>query len=59
MTFESKPVTLDEARRAVQEMLGRSKEIHATTLEEAVAEALAAVTPQNAQACFRHCGYGS
>ncbi len=29
------------------------------TLELALAEALAAVTPQNTQACFRHCGYGS
>jgi hypothetical protein len=29
------------------------------SLQHAVAEALAAVTPQNAQACFRHCGYGS
>ena len=27
-------------------------------LEEGLAEALDAVTPQNIQACFRHCGYG-
>ena len=39
MKFESKPVTREEARRAVEEMLGRSQEIHATTLAEAVAEA--------------------
>ena len=39
MKSDNKPVTREEARRAVQEMLGRSKEIHATTLEEAVAEA--------------------
>ena len=36
MKFESKPVTREEARRAVEEMLGRSQEIHATTLAEAV-----------------------
>ncbi len=39
MKFESKPVTREEARRAVEEMLGRSQEIHATTLAEAVAKA--------------------
>ena len=27
-------------------------------LEKGLAEAFAAVTPQNVQACFRHCGYG-
>jgi len=39
MTFESKPVTREEARRAVEEMLGRSKVICAATLAEAVAQA--------------------
>ena len=39
MKSDNKPVTREEARRAVEEMLGRSKEIHATTLAEAVAEA--------------------
>ena len=39
MKFENKPVTREEARQAVEEMLGRSQEIHATTLAEAVAEA--------------------
>lgn len=39
MKFESKPVTREDARRAVEEMLGRSKEICAATLAEAVAEA--------------------
>ena len=28
------------------------------TLESSVADALTAITPQNVQACFRHCGYG-
>ena len=27
-------------------------------LEPALADALSAITPQNAQAFFRHCGYG-
>ena len=27
-------------------------------LEDSLVEALANVTPQNMQACFRHCGYG-
>ena len=27
-------------------------------LEKGLADAFAAVTPQNVQACFRHCGYG-
>ncbi len=39
MKFESKPVTREEARRAVEAILGHSKEILATTLAEAVAEA--------------------
>jgi len=39
MKFESKPVTREDARRAVEEMLGRSQEIRATTLAEAVAKA--------------------
>ena len=29
-----------------------------TALEESLTAALAAITPQNVQACFRHCGYG-
>jgi len=39
MRFESKPVTREDARRAVEEILGKSQEIRATTLTEAVAEA--------------------
>jgi transposase len=27
-------------------------------LEQSLAKALDSVTPQNIQACFRHCGYG-
>ena len=39
MKSDNKPVTREEARRAVQEMLRRAKEIRATSLEEAVLEA--------------------
>ena len=43
----------------VKQLLRAAKARSLATLELALAEALAAVTPQNAQACFRHCGYGS
>jgi len=43
----------------VKQLLRAAKARSLATLEQAVAEALAAVTPQNTQACFRHCGYGS
>ena len=43
----------------VKQLLRAAKARSLATLEAAVAEALAAVTPQNVQACFRHCGYGS
>ena len=39
MKFESKHVTREEARRVVEEIFGRSQEIRATTLAEAVAKA--------------------
>jgi transposase len=42
----------------VKQLLRAAKARSLFSLETAVAEALAAVTPQNAQACFRHCGYG-
>lgn len=42
----------------VKQLLRAAKARSLATLEQAVAEALTAVTPQNAQACFRHCGYG-
>ena len=43
----------------VKQLLRAAKARSLDTLEQAVAQALAAVTPQNKQACFRHCGYGS
>jgi transposase len=42
----------------VKQLLRAAKARSLFSLETAVAEALAAVTPQNARACFRHCGYG-
>ena len=41
----------------VKQLLRGAKARSLWTLETAVAEALAAVTPHNIQACFRHCGY--
>jgi transposase len=41
-----------------KQLLRAAKARSLDTLEQGVAQALAAVTPQNAQACFRHCGYG-
>jgi transposase len=41
----------------VKQRLRASKARSLSALEQALAEALAAVTPQNIQACFRHCGY--
>ncbi|HYL93990.1 MAG TPA: IS630 family transposase [Alphaproteobacteria bacterium] len=42
----------------VKQLLRAAKARSLATLERAVTEALAAVTAQNTQACFRHCGYG-
>ena len=42
----------------VKQLLRAAKARSMFTLERSVAEALASVTPQNTQACFRHCGYG-
>jgi transposase len=42
----------------VKQLLRSAKARSISTLEHRVTEALAAVTPHNVQACFRHCGYG-
>ena len=42
----------------VKQLLRAAKARSLFSLERAVTETLAAVTPQNTQACFRHCGYG-
>jgi transposase len=42
----------------MKQLLRAAKARSLSTLEHAVAEALAAVTSHNIQACFHHCGYG-
>lgn len=42
----------------VKQALRTAKARTLETLEQAMTEALATVTPQNAANCFRHCGYG-
>jgi transposase len=42
----------------VKQLLRAAKARSISTLEDAVTEALAQVTPENIQGCFRHCGYG-
>ncbi len=41
----------------VKQLLRAAKARSLLTLEPAVTQALAAVTPENMQGCFRHCGY--
>jgi transposase len=41
----------------IKQLLRGAKARSLSTLEMAVTETLAAVTPGNIQACFRHCGY--
>ena len=42
----------------VKQQLRAAKARSLAALETCLADALAAVTPHNIQACFRHCGYG-
>ncbi len=42
----------------VKQLLRGAKARSLPRLEQAITDALAAVTPHNIQACFRHCGYG-
>lgn len=42
----------------VKQLLRGAKARHMVSLEPAVTKAIAALTSQNTQACFRHCGYG-
>jgi transposase len=41
-----------------KQLLRGAKARSLDTLERSVADALAAITPQNVQACYYHCGYG-
>lgn len=42
-----------------KQLLRAAKARSLDTLERGVADALAAITPHNVQACYRHCGYGT
>ena len=42
----------------LKQRLRAAKARSLTGLEESLTDALATVTPQSVQACFRHCGYG-
>ena len=48
---------IEKCRSKVKQRLRAAKARSMSTLEQALSEALTAVTPQNIQACFRHCGY--
>lgn len=49
---------IEQSWSKVKQLLRAAKARSLFSLETAVTEALAAVTPHNAQAFFRHCGYG-
>ena len=50
---------IEQCWSQVKQRLRAAKARSLLALEQAVAQALAAVTSQNIQACFHHCGYGS
>jgi transposase len=49
---------IEQAWSKVKQLLRSAKARTMEELEQAIAEALAAITPQNASAWFAHCGYG-
>ncbi len=49
---------IEQAWSKVKQLLRGAKARLLESLESAVAEAIAAITPDNALAWFRHCGYG-
>ena len=49
---------IEQAWAKIKQWLRSAKARTADALERAVTEAITAVTPQNATAWFRHCGYG-
>ena len=49
---------IEQAWSKVKQLLRSAKARTVEELEQAVAGALAAITPQNASAWFAHCGYG-
>jgi len=49
---------IEQAWSKVKQLLRGAKARLLDQLEPAIARSIAAITPQNAQAFFRHCGYG-
>jgi transposase len=49
---------IEQAWSKLKQLLRGVKARVLDQLEPAIAQAIAAITPQNAQAFFRHCGYG-
>ena len=49
---------IEQAWSKIKQLLRSAKARTVAALERAVAEALAAITPENALAWFAHCGYG-
>ena len=49
---------IEQAWSKLKQLLRGAKARLLENLESAVAEAIAAITPDNALAWFRHCGYG-
>jgi transposase len=50
---------IEQAWSKLKQLLRGVKARVLDQLEPAIAQAIAAITPQNAQAFFRHCGYGT
>lgn len=49
---------IEQAWSRIKQLLRWAKARSLEALEQAIAEAIAAITPENASAWFRHCGYG-
>ena len=49
---------IEQAWSKIKQLLRSAKARSVATLEQAIAEALAAITPENASAWFAHCNYG-
>jgi transposase len=49
---------IEQAWSKIKQQLRSAKARTLEALEQAIAEALAAITPENASAWFSHCGYG-
>ena len=49
---------IEQAWSKIKQLLRSAKARSVAALEQAIAEALAAITPENASAWFAHCNYG-